>query len=166
MTTKHKIKPKRGVRSCESAANERQRRSRSAAQPKVLMVAPLAGVATMVLKGIGIALTWRETQEDIPIAFQGLSSRLLCSCLTWSRGNLAEIWNRTAMGGYFRFSPLTRDGMKLLVSGDRIWQQQLYSKRRERPTQKDRLINLNTMSKPSWPVSSPPVSLQALSTCQ
>jgi len=58
------MKPKRGARSWESAANERQRRPRSAsAQSKALMLGPLAGVG--VLKVIGIALTWRKTQEKV-----------------------------------------------------------------------------------------------------
>jgi len=76
------MKPKGGDRSWESAASERQRRPRSASsQPKALTLGPLAGVA--VLKVIGFALTWRETQEGVSITFRGLSSRLLDSYLTW-----------------------------------------------------------------------------------
>ena len=70
------MKPKRGVRNWESAA-------------KVLMLRPLAGVA--VLKVMGFALTWGETQEGVPIAFRGLPSRLLSWCLMWKPRKDSEL---------------------------------------------------------------------------
>ena len=71
------------------------------------MPGPLAGV--VVFKVIDFALTWRETQEGVPIAFRGLSCRLLSLCLTWKPRRNSESYSHAAPDGIDFGSPLVHE---------------------------------------------------------